>query len=237
MELVLQWSIYLSVATTAIVVYLNINRKYLGDSTGKKQLLEILHRLAQLDDNQDERKRQYIDFTHQLEIDSEFISERQPPEEGIEKFNSWCKLEKDITIKAHTEQVELQGDLVQALIAADEKITPEEEVVAEQISSMVEKYANREATTSYEIVIHPKNPEQEKAILKAIAEAKEEQVLGDRALIAGIHRRYREIISESQQEQGWFTVVNQRCISHNTTEHGPREANANVSAPIEVCTS
>lgn len=208
--------------------------KSLGNLTGKKQLLEILHRLAWLDNELDERERQYIQtFTNQLDIDYDFILERQPPEEGIEKFHSLRQLLLEyLAIKPPTEQVQLLGDLVQALIAADEKITLEEEVIAEEISSILEKYANTIATSSYSIVIHPKNQEQEKAILQEIPKAKVEFLLGDRALIAGIFqtRRYAEIISESYRERGWFTVVSESFdISHNTNEHDIVQINSTPS--------
>lgn len=217
--------------------------KALGNLTGKKQLLEILHRLAWLDNELDERERRYIQiFTNQLDIDDEFILERQPPEEGIEKFHSLRQLLLEyLAIKPPTEQVQLLGDLVQALIAADEKITPEEEVIAEEISSMVENYANTKATTYYGIIIHPKNQEQENAIIQEIPEAKAEVVLGDRALIAGTFqtRRYAEIISDSYRERGWFTVVNENlCISNSTNEQGIIEANENKNlVPIGDSTS
>lgn len=116
---------------------------------------------------------------------------------------------------------------MQALIALDEKITPEEEAIAQEIAGMVDDYANRKATTHYCIVIHPKNQEQSKAILTAIPAAKEECVLGDRAFVAGTFhtRRYAEIISESYREQGWFTVVQENSyISISTTEHGTSRA-------------
>lgn len=307
LKLVLEWSIYLSVATTAIVVYLNINKmwsrkhesvvadsisvaaqllslatilpflisysfsgnywdalyqflwvvytafliltgigfwvkkhkylgvwpqllkalrqesnevgnlvKSLGHSTGKKQLLAILHRLAWLDDVLDERERKYVEtFTNQLEINSGLILDCKPPEEGIEKFNSLRQsVQEYLAIEPPTEQVQLLGDLVQVLIALDEKITPEEEAIAEEIAGMVDNYANRKVTTYYGIVIHPKNQEQEKAILTAIPAAKEECLLGDRAFVAGTFhtRRYAEIISESYREQGWFTVVTREFL-------------------------
>lgn len=217
--------------------------KSLGNLTEKKQLLEILHRLAWLDDELDERERRYIQtFTNQLDLDYEFILERQPPEEGIEKFHSLRHLFLEyFAIKPPKEQVQLLGDLVQALIVADEKITPEEEVIAEEISSMVENYTNTKTTIYYGIVIHPKNQEQEKAILQEIPKAKSEFVLGDRALIAGIFqtRRYAEIISEFYREQGWFTVVYDNfCISNNTNEHGLIQLNSNQElASIEGSTS
>ena len=205
--------------------------KSLGDLTGKKQLLEILHRLAWLDNGLDERECKYIQtFTNQLDIDYEFILERQPPEEGIEKFQSLRQLLLEyLAIKPPTEQVQLLGDLVQALIAADEKITPEEEVISEEISSMVENYTNTKSKTYYKIVIHPKNQEQEKAIFDQIPKATVEVLLGDRAIIAGIFqtRRYAEIISESYRTWGWFTVVYESFgIRHSTNEHGIAQANS-----------
>lgn len=195
--------------------------KSLGNLTGEKQLLEILHRLAWLDENLDERERKYIQtFTNQLDIDSELILDGKPPEEGVDKFNCLRQLVQDyLAIEPPVEQVELLGDLVQALIAADDKITPEEEVITDEITGMVDKYANRKGGNYYGIVIHPKNQDQEKAILTAIPEAKEEFVLGDRAFVAGTFhtRRYAEIISEFYREQGWFTVVQENLTKSIST--------------------
>jgi hypothetical protein len=197
--------------------------KSIINTTGNNQIVEILHRLAWLDDELDQRERDYIElFTNQLKIDSEFILDGKPPEEGIDKFNSLRQLVQEyLAIEPPTEQVQLLGDLVQALIAADEKITPEEEVIAEEIAGMVDNSANRKQTTSYAIVIHPKNQEQETAILTAMPEAKVEYLLGDRAFVAGIFhtRRYAELVSESYRQKGWFTVVHENDLAPiNSTE-------------------
>ncbi|HEY9614514.1 hypothetical protein [Allocoleopsis sp.] len=187
------------------------------------QIVAILHRLAWLDDELDQREREYLHlFTNQLGIDSELILDGKPPEEGIDKFNTLHQLVQDyLAIQPPTEQVQLLGDLVQALIAADEKITPEEEVIAEEIGGMVDNSAKRNQTTYYGIVIHPKNQEQETEIVRAIPEAKAECLLGDRAFVAGIFhtRRYAELVSESYRDRGWFTVVHEHDFSHiNSTE-------------------
>lgn len=185
--------------------------KSLGSLTGEKQLLAILHHLAWLDGHLDERERKYIQtFTDNLEIDTVDILEQKPPEDGCGKFNSLRLLVQEyLAIQPPAEQVKLLCDVAHALIAADEKITPEEEVIAGEIAGIVDEYVNGKTGTVFSIVIHPKTQEQEKAILTAIPDATEKCILGDRALITGnFHtRRFAEIISETYREQGWFTVV------------------------------
>jgi hypothetical protein len=187
--------------------------KSIISSPGNHQIVAILHRLAWLDDELDQREHEYIQlFANQLEIDSEFILDGKPPEEGIDKFNTLRQLVQEyLAIEPPTEQVQLLGDLVQALIAADDKITPEEEVIAEEIAGMVDNSANRNQTIYYGIVIHPKNQEQETEIVTAIPAVKVECLLGDRAFVAGIFhtRRYAELVSESYRDRGWFTVVHE----------------------------
>jgi hypothetical protein len=81
----------------------------------------------------------------------------------------------------------------------------------------VNEYVNGKTATVYSIVIHPKTQEQEKAILTLIPDAIEECILGTRALIVGnFHtRRFAEIISETYQEQGWFTVVYENFLGQH----------------------
>jgi hypothetical protein len=185
--------------------------KFLGNLTGEKQLLAILHHLAWLDGHLDERERKYIQtFTDNLEIPTIDFLEQKPPEEGIEKFNNLRLLVQDyLSIQPPIEQVKLLSDIVRALIAVDEEITLEEEVIAGEIAGIVDEYVNQKTPTVYSIVIHPKTQEQETAIKIAIPNVTEACILGDRALIVGnFHtRRFAEIISETYREQRWFTVV------------------------------
>lgn len=185
--------------------------KDLITSPEKQKLLTILHYLAWLDGELDERERLYIEtFTHQLEIDFEFLWDHQSPEKGIDKFNYLCQaVQQYLANNPPKKQVKLLSDLVHTLIAVDEKITLEEEVSVEEIESMIHNYADEKVSSFYQIIIHPKNAEQEKAILSEIPAAKPKCILGDYALIAESFytQRYAEMISESYREKGWFTVV------------------------------
>ena len=173
--------------------------------------MTLLHHLAWLDGHLDEKERKYIQtFTDNLDIDAVNFLEQKPPEDGIDKFNKLRLLVQDyLAIQPPIEQVKLLSDIVHALIAVDEEITSEEEVIAGEIAGIVDEYVNRKTPTVYSIVIHPKTQEQEKAIKSTISTITEECIIGDRALIAGhFHtRRFAEIISKAYREQGWFTVV------------------------------
>jgi hypothetical protein len=184
--------------------------KALTQPSGKKELLNILYRVAWLDDALNEKERQYIQmFADSWEIDPSHLFAEPPPEKGIEKFN---KIREEVIVylalQPSKEQVMSLSDVVQALINIDEEITKEEELIGAEISGMLINYASEEKTTLYGIIIHPKQ-EQQESFLALVPNAKEEYILGNRAYIAGIFqtRPYAEAFSEYYREQEFFTIV------------------------------
>jgi hypothetical protein len=184
--------------------------KAVNQPSGKKELLNILYRVAWLDDALNEKERQYIQmFADSWEIDPSHLFSEPPPEKGIEKFN---KIREEViaylALQPSKEQVMSLSDVVQALINIDEEITKEEELIGAEISGMLINYASEEKTTLYGIIIHPKQ-EQQESFLALVPNAKEEYILGDRAYIAGIFqtRPYAEAFSEYYREQEFFTTV------------------------------
>ena len=189
--------------------------KALVKPTGEQQLLAILHRLAWLDDRLDEQERQYIEaFTETWEIDTKDILVHRPPETGAAKFQYLRQAVKEyLKLEPPNEQVEMFDDLVKTLIAADKVITLDEELIAAEIAAMVNHYMHQGPPHLFGIIVHPEQ-EQETSILVTLPEAEVENLLGDRAFLAGTFhtRRYAEIISESYREQGWFTVVHEYAM-------------------------
>jgi hypothetical protein len=185
--------------------------KSLANHQGKGQLLEILNRLAWLDDELHEKEIKCIEiFTEAWNINTRDIISREPKERGVDKFKYLCQAVREyLKEEPPKEQVELLCDLVKTLIAADEKVTQEEELVSEEILGILNKYIGQNANNIYSIVIHPKTVEQENDIVSRLSEAKVEFILGDRAVLAGFFhtKRYAEVICESYRELGWFTVV------------------------------
>jgi len=185
--------------------------KALASHQSKRQLLEILNRLAWLDDELHEKEIKCIEiFTEDWNLNIRDIISRQPKERGVEKYQYLCQAVREyLKEEPPKEQVELLCDLIKTLIEADDKITQEEELISEEILGILKKYIGQNEINVYSIIIHPKTLEQENDILSRLSDAKVEFILGDRALLAGLFhtKRYAEVMGESYRSQGWFTVV------------------------------
>ena len=190
--------------------------KAVNQPSVKKELLNILYRVAWLDDALNEKERQYIQmFADSWEIDTSYLFREPPPEKGSDKLN---KLREEViaylALQPSKEQALILSDVVQALINIDEQITKEEELIGTEISGMLINYAIEQKTALYGVIIHPKQ-EQQESFLALVPSAKEEYILGNRAYIAGFFqtRPYAEAFSEYYREQDFFTVVHK----YNTT--------------------
>lgn len=186
--------------------------KTIGGAAQGENLLDILYRLAWLDDKFDDRERQYIEkFTDILDINSDFLNEK-PPEVNVDKFNRLCESVKTyLTSKPPSNEATLLGDLVQALVRVDDEISPEEEIASAEILSLIEKYVSGTTNTIFQILIHPKDADQEAQVIAVIPEPQISHSLGDRAVVAcAFHTRsYAEMIGAEYRQQGWFTVVHE----------------------------
>lgn len=184
--------------------------KALNQPSGKKELLNILYRLAWLDDVLDDKERQYIQmFAEAWEIDTEYLFTEPPPEKGIEKLKKvYSEVKSYRALNPPKEQALSLSDALQALIRLDEQVTEEEELVMSEVSSLLKSYADREETLSYRIIIHPDRQQQEK-LLVLIPNSQEEYMWGNSAYIVGIFqtRPYAEALCKDYRQQGFFTVV------------------------------
>jgi len=184
--------------------------KALNQPSEKKELLNILYRLAWLDDRLDDKERQYIQmFAEAWEIETEYLFTAPPPEKGIGKLKQvYSEVKSYIALNPPKEQALSLSDAIQALIKVDEEVTEQEELVAAEVSSLLKSYAGGEETLSYRIIIHPDRQQQEK-LLALIPNPEEEYMLGNCAYIVGIFhtRPYAEALSKDYRDQGFFTVV------------------------------
>ncbi|MTJ12266.1 hypothetical protein FJR11_06590 [Anabaena sp. UHCC 0187] len=185
--------------------------KAVNQPSGKKELLNILYRVAWLDDALNEKERQYIQmFADSWEIDPSHLFAEPPPEKGIDKFN---KIREEVIVylalQPSKEQVMSLSDVVQALINIDEEITKEEELIGAEISGMLINYASQEKTALYGVIIHPTNQKEQENLLALVPEAKEEYICGNPAFIVATFQTatYAEAFSENYREQGFFTIV------------------------------
>ena len=185
--------------------------KAVNQPSGKKELLNILYRVAWLDDALNEKERQYMQmFADSWEIDTSYLFSEPPPEKGIEKLN---KLREEViaylALQPSKEQALSLSDVVQALINIDEQITKEEELIGAEISGMLINYASEQKTALYGVMIHPTNQKEQENLLSLVPDAKEEYMLGNPAFLVATFQTapYAEAFSENYRKQGFFTIV------------------------------
>lgn len=190
--------------------------KAMGKPAGRKELIKILYRLAWFDDKLDEREREFVEmFAREWEIEMSDILQQPPPEQGIDKLNAVRSgVVAYLAQKPAKEEAVNLVDAVHALIGIDNEVTREEELIAAEVSHMLEQYPGEKEASVYGIIVHPQ-PEQEEMLRQLAPLAKEEYVLGDRAfLVDTFHTRpYAETIGEDYRQQGFFTVVYDYSVS------------------------
>lgn len=188
----------------------------MGKPAGRKELVNILYRLAWLDNKLDEKEREFVQmFAQEWEIDVSDILQQQPTEQGIDKINTIRSgVVAYLAQKPAKEEAVNLIDVVHALIGIDNEVTREEELIAAEVSQMLEEYAGEKEASVYGIIVHPQ-PEQEEILREMAPMAKEEYVLGDRAfLVDRFHTRlYAETVSADYRQQGLFTVVHDYSVN------------------------
>lgn len=185
--------------------------KSLNQSLEKRELLNILHRIAWIDDVLYDKERQYIEmYAEAWGIDAKAVFTAPPPEKGIEKFNKVrSEVMAYLALKPSQEQALSFKDVLQTLIKIDTHITKEEQLIEAEICTILNNYAEEGETDLYGIVIHPTDAEEQDKLLNIVPYAREEYILGTRAfLIADFYTEtWAEAFSENYREQGFFTVV------------------------------
>jgi hypothetical protein len=184
--------------------------KALNSPSAKKELINILYRIAWIDEEIDEKEQQYIQmFADSWEIDVRHLFTAPPPEKGIDKLN---KIREEVItylkLQPPKEQALGLSDVVQILINIDGQVTQEEELIGAEISSMLTTYGSQQGTTLYKVIVHP-TKEQEVSLSSVLSSATKEYILGNQAYVSGIFqtRSYAEALVEDYRKQNLFTVM------------------------------
>jgi hypothetical protein len=185
--------------------------KALNQPSGKRELLNILYRIAWLDDELHQKEQKYIQmFADTWGIDPSHLFAEPPPEKGMQKLNRVREQVIDyLALHPSKEQALSLSDVIQVLIRIDEHITKEEELVGAEISYMLSSYGSQEKAPLYKVIIHAFNLKEQQKLLALVPDAKAEYSLGDIAFnIATFHTAsYAEAFRVFYLEQGLFTII------------------------------
>ena len=213
---------------------LRLERDEVGDlaksffrPSGAGKILDILGQVALIDDDLDERERDFIDaFADAWGIDFSW--------DDLETTHSgdhldFVKLRRAVRQYLETSpppgQVNQLGDVLTALVAIDDQTTGEEELMLDELRGMLTGYVERDAERmGWGVAIVPQDPEQDAAIATLLPEVGKRSVEGGSAYVLGPYHsaRYADLIGDQYRSLSFFTTVVR--LPHDATRRSPSHA-------------
>ncbi len=173
-------------------------------------IIEILVRIAQVDNFLDTREKRFIQaFAQSWHIDFDWKNY-----EDIAKENNLDKIRD--CVKEYLDgfpplpQAQQFLDVLKMLVKVDEEISQMEEMILEEIGGLIGNYVNNQQKTAcFQVAIVPQSSEQEQAIQTLLPKATCENVAGGHAYIVGTFysQGYAEIICNRYRSFQFFSVA------------------------------
>lgn len=180
--------------------------------SGASQILEILSQVALIDEHLDDREKAFIQtFADAWGIKVEWdVIRARAQKDSIDPVRLRSAVDNYLVTSPPAGQVEQLGDVLIALVHADEEVTPEEELILAEVSGMLEAYVDGgESGPRFAVAMVPQSDEQERAIRAVLPDLKPEKVAGGSAYVVGRYfsGRFAEIVSERYRTLNVFTTV------------------------------
>ncbi len=188
--------------------------------TNAEAILGILHQLAMIDDEMDPKEREMLEmFAKEWKID--YNPDKFNKYRRADSKENYIRLRKSvqdyINIEPQREQAAQLKDMMTELIHADEKISPQEELIIDELQGMIEDYLHQENGKRYNVLIVPQKSSHDMLIRDLVPDAKKFHTAGGEAYSIGTYYslKYAEMITRQYREIHLFTIV-----------HNPEETEA-----------
>jgi len=182
---------------------------------GAGRILRILGHVALIDDNLDDREREFIQsFVDAWGIPFSPEELRANRSDGPVNYR---ELRSDVEAYLATSpppgQVQQLSDVVSALIHVDEEVSEEEGLVLEELEGMWGSYLDEDTHSAgaslFGVAIVPQDPRQDEAIADILPNVGKTSVAGGHAYVVGRYhsQRYAEVMGSQYRDLGFFTTV------------------------------
>lgn len=177
-------------------------------------ILDILHQIAMIDEDLDEREKQLIQFfalqwniPYSVELKNKERKSVRPENKYVYLRN---KLLDYLSRDPPVEQVAQLKDLINEMVLADEKVTTEEKLISEELNGMIDAYLQKEQQMPiYQVIIVPQKPEQEQMIRELIPDSQELRTFGGRVFSIGTFysKAFADMVCQRFRKYNLFTIV------------------------------
>lgn len=175
-------------------------------------VLALMARIALVDDDLDDRERAFISkFAEAWGIDFSWDDLAAGDEQtGLRAVELRRAVEDYLATSPPAAQVEQLGDVIIALVNADEQVTSEEELMLDELGGMFSGYIDADTERPrFEVALVPQSDEQDRAIRSVLEGIEKEDVAGGSAYVVGRYfsERYAEMVREQYRMLNVFTTV------------------------------
>jgi hypothetical protein len=177
-------------------------------------IIDILHNLAMIDEEFDEREKKLIEFfamewniPYSAETKNKERKQRVVQNKFVDLRN---KLLDYLSRDPPIEQVAQLKDLINEMILADEKITSEEKLVSGELLGIIDSYLQEEERKDvYQVIIVPQNPNQEQKIKELLPDSESIETFGGIVYSVGsfYSKEFAEMVCQRFRKMNFFAIV------------------------------
>ena len=198
---------------------LNLERKEAGDlakvffkPSGASNIIEILGRMAMVDDDLDKREREFIQsFADNWHIEVDWNKVMKYADEAGDRYEKITNaLTEYLKTSPPEEQVNQLRDVFNLLVNIDEVVTDEEQLIMDELEGKIAEYLNKQDDLEvFRVAVVPQSQEQDDAVSKLFKDLQKEKIAGGYAYLTKSYysERYAEMISAQYRAIQVFSVV------------------------------
>jgi tellurite resistance protein len=178
-----------------------------------REVLEIFSGIAWVDGDLDPHEREIIqNFADAWQIDLPWqeLQRRAQTSGGMHLGRLRQSVENYILTSPPPKQAMQMADVIALIVAADGKVTEEEDTMLAELTGLLGTYAGGGATArAHFVALVPRSPEQEQAVETLLSGVRRQPMVGGVAFVAGpfYSKRYAELVSQQHRTLNYFSVV------------------------------
>jgi TRAP transporter TAXI family solute receptor len=198
---------------------LNMERKEAGDlakvffkPSGAAKIIEILGRVAMVDNDLDDKERDFIQgFADTWGIKMDWDGIKKYADESEMRFQELRRaMNSYLSTSPPKEQASQLMDVISLLVNVDGVLTDEEDLMLSELTGLIMKYLGKGSDVDvFMVAVVPQSPEQEAAVEELLKDLKKEHIAGGWAYTSEAYysERYAGIISAQYRALNVFSVV------------------------------
>ncbi|HEY9613396.1 hypothetical protein [Allocoleopsis sp.] len=187
--------------------------KSLFHPASSEKVLNILVKIALLDEQVDAREKQFIQaFADEWNIN--FSWEEATRSRENDRHSSYTKLRQSMVEYLETSppanQVSELGDIIINLVKIDDDVSQEEELMVAELQGLIANYLGKTSEGNlYKVAVVPRNSQQEQSISSLLPQLIREKIAGGVAYVDGpfFSRQYAEIVCNQYRQFNFLTLA------------------------------